>query len=506
MNVGSGKTDGQNEESGNWHKRLRLRKNSFTSSCEQHTVKQEKKHAESLRNGQTVNRSINKRTSCCSACKDDSTFGPIHAGKAPAFPCDTSGFSTSVFSTLRHHRIMHENCSFTCEVCNDNVQQTFPQVSQHCHEENISNVEFKSEAAGEEQKRLVGPCRHRWSRRNWWRKREPGTTPDNKLSHRFKFLLPKPEAQWTSPVLPISAPGLLDNRGVLLDAEKTLQETQQFLERTISAGKKWPVFFKTELDQTKPRERRHPDLITGLMEKNNISVPPDCTTKVLGFKMVDGKKHLILKVIPSNKRDASAPRKSKGVECQTANDDGSASEHASDRDLTSSRWKQISVYNLRKEKSQQNFITSQRDSGCHGDAASGSSEERCHSRFVALVSEKEFRCSDMTETVKTDSCVSSSHLKVFCQIESEISGAVLFHGSAAGDDDDDDESTNNTNPRDVQLPVDKRKTHSNSSATAAHQLTSSAPSSASVPPSSSHHHITDAEGEELCYTLFMTSD
>lgn len=518
MNVGSAK----NEASGNWHKRLRLRKNSFTSSCEQNTVKQERKHgqtstetsekrAESLQNGQTVVVTVNERMLCCFACQDGRTFSrteltqhykTIHAGQAPVFPCDTCSFSTPVFSTLQHHRIMHKNCWFPSEAWDDNVQQTFPQLSQHCHGENISTVEIKRDAAGEEHKDLLGACRHRWSRRRkWWRKREPAATPEDKPSHHLQFIHPKPEAHWTSPVLPISAPGLLDNREVLPDPERTLQETQQFLE-------KWPVFLKTELDQTKPvpsgaRERRHPELISGLIEKNKISVAPDCTTRVLGFKMVDGKKHLIIKVIPSNKRDASAPRRPKGVKCQTAKDqtwlerNGWSTKHSSDRELTSSRWKEIStlktLYSSHEDKSQLNFITSQRHSGCHGNVASGSSEERCHSQFVALVSEEEFQRSDLTEEQKHESVGTSagSPQKDFCQTESEIS-EVLFHSSAA-----DDESTNNTNPRDLQIPVDECECEKRT-----HQLSRSLHTRLS---SSSHHLITDAEGEQVSYIYTSVS-
>lgn len=46
--------------------------------------------------------------------------------------------------------------------------------------------------------------------------------------------------------------------------------------------------------------------LTVLMVKNKISLPPNCTTKVMGFKVVDGKKHLVLKVIPSAKQDLMA--------------------------------------------------------------------------------------------------------------------------------------------------------------------------------------------------------
>lgn len=43
-----------------------------------------------------------------------------------------------------------------------------------------------------------------------------------------------------------------------------------------------------------------------LRVKNKLSLPPNCTTKVIGFKMVDGKKHLVLKVIQASQQDACA--------------------------------------------------------------------------------------------------------------------------------------------------------------------------------------------------------
>lgn len=48
----------------------------------------------------------------------------------------------------------------------------------------------------------------------------------------------------------------------------------------------------------------NPNGLTVLMVKNKISLPPNCTTKVMGFKTVDGKKHLVLKVIPSSKPES----------------------------------------------------------------------------------------------------------------------------------------------------------------------------------------------------------
>lgn len=46
--------------------------------------------------------------------------------------------------------------------------------------------------------------------------------------------------------------------------------------------------------------------LTVLMVKNKISLPAKCTTKVMGFKLVDGKKHLVLKVIPTASQELSS--------------------------------------------------------------------------------------------------------------------------------------------------------------------------------------------------------
>ncbi|XP_061665641.1 zinc finger protein 518A [Syngnathoides biaculeatus] len=57
------------------------------------------------------------------------------------------------------------------------------------------------------------------------------------------------------------------------------------------------------LDNDSCGSPNNPNALTVLMVKNKISLPPNCTTKVMGFKMVDGKKHLVLKVIPVAKQN-----------------------------------------------------------------------------------------------------------------------------------------------------------------------------------------------------------
>ncbi|XP_016342790.1 zinc finger protein 518A [Sinocyclocheilus anshuiensis] len=497
-----------NEERGIWHKRLRLRKTSFSFPTERNTVKQErnvtahgwkvkgksKKRPQSL---QAVN------TFTCSSCNDGISFRPgeltmhfkiVHGGKGspPVFPCDMCGFSSPVFTTLQQHRMQHEDCLFACEICDDNVQRTLPQLTKHCQTHHALNAQYyclKCKLSFQEIKQFVchsccitdgnaqkndllkhmaAACRQRWSRRNWWRKRA-AVKQDGKLSREFKYLLPKPEPQWMSPLLPFSTPGLLDDHGVLLDPEKTLEETQQFLERTVCSGKNWPASLKGEQDfvshtpttphpsQANAKRSTAPhtgkDKLSGLMEKNNISVPLDCTTKVVGFKMVDGKKHLVLKVIPSNKRDDSkdahtvkpANQQDESNDISTVNASGNCSQ-VTPRRSSSQRKKQercvaqqgilssvveriksqqndgcnnqehatihlnaCNAFNHNSDiqtphakrandcqdkafsESEENFAACQGDSGCHSDLTSdtGSLEERCSSRLLTTAFDEE---------------------------------------------------------------------------------------------------------------------
>ncbi|XP_028651175.2 zinc finger protein 518A [Erpetoichthys calabaricus] len=54
--------------------------------------------------------------------------------------------------------------------------------------------------------------------------------------------------------------------------------------------------------------------------KNKISVPPNCTTKFMGFKMVGGKKHLVLKVVPVAKAEHSTPSLQSSISGESESD------------------------------------------------------------------------------------------------------------------------------------------------------------------------------------------
>ncbi|XP_072565714.1 zinc finger protein 518A isoform X2 [Paramormyrops kingsleyae] len=314
-------------------------------------------------------------------------FQGVHQGSLPTFPCDLCGYITQDFSNLQRHRLGHRDTFVRCEVCNDSVQYTLLQLTRHfsmyhsqnglyrCERCNFSTkdvgtivqhihrhneIQYKcpkckhvSYTSGEFQKHLLVHsgkfscqfCDYRAPRKDYiirhmnsahskekkkWRVKAENSKTLMNSSPGLKLLLTKNPARetWMSKRLhALSGGGLLEEYGKLSNPEKTLEETQQFLERTVASekeSKKWIKALKTEqqfvsqaipsLSQSKFDSPVTPNVgfmnpssngLTVLMVKNKISIPPNCTTKVMGFKMVDGKKHLVLKVIPSGKQEAT---------------------------------------------------------------------------------------------------------------------------------------------------------------------------------------------------------
>ncbi|XP_056325342.1 zinc finger protein 518A [Danio aesculapii] len=295
---------------------------------------------------------------CCSECKDDTTYSPndllkhfqgVHKGTPPTYPCDLCLFVTNEFSSLQRHRIGHRNTLVTCEICNDGVQYSLLLLTRHftsCHSRNgqfsCKKCEFSTRDAGtfvqhiHHHNELNHNARREYLTKhltvahgeemNKWR-------PNEDNSSGLKLLLKKSppgggsrESQWMSKLNAIPGVGLFDNNGRLFNPEKTLEDTQQFLERAVGVKKesnKWtksPLKSEPQILQLIPSATPQPKLqeheispgspghgngLTVLMVKNKISIPPNCTTQVMGFKMVDGKKHLVLKVIPTKQEDST---------------------------------------------------------------------------------------------------------------------------------------------------------------------------------------------------------
>lgn len=321
-------------------------------------------------------------------------FQGSHKGTLPTYPCDLCSFVTNEFSSLQRHRIGHRNTLVTCEICNDGVQYSLLLLTRHftnCHSRNgqfrCKKCEFSTRDAGtfvqhthhhneRNHKSVKCPhgsptqgdlqkhtlvhsgtfpfscqiCGYSAARKEYlnkhltvahgeeMNKRRANEDNSGVNSSGLKILLKKSppvggsrEPQWMSKLNSLSGVGLLDHNGRLFHPEKTLEETQQFLERAVGVKKennKWtksPVQSEPQTLHLIPSTTPQPKLqeheispgspgllnstnsngLTVLMVKNKISIPPNCTTKVMGFKIVDGKKHLVLKVIPTKPEDST---------------------------------------------------------------------------------------------------------------------------------------------------------------------------------------------------------
>ncbi|MBN3304396.1 Z518A protein, partial [Amia calva] len=286
-------------------------------------------------------------------------FQVAHQGFLPTYPCDMCNFTANDFSLLQQHRLRHRDTFVKCEICNDSIQYTLLQLTRHFGLYHSLNGNYRCEKCkfctkdvgtfvqhihrhGEVQYKC-GKCPHDYiikhmsamhsdeiERKCKWKEKDDGAKTLVDMSPGLKLLLKKNvagvprDAHWrTKGLHALSGGGLLDEYGRLSNPEKTLEETQQFLERSVVSEKdsaQWAKVRKNEQQYISPilPAVLHPMLESGfnsntgliktgsngspmLMVKNKISIPPNCTTKFMGFKMVDGKKHLVLKVIPAAK-------------------------------------------------------------------------------------------------------------------------------------------------------------------------------------------------------------
>lgn len=174
-------------------------------------------------------------------------------------------------------------------------------------------------------------------RKNAWKAIEDNSSPTNS-SANLKLLLKKSgesqDAQRISKVNCLSG-SLPNQNGKLIKADKFLEEIHHFVDGTVGKNDKTLSKGSHKPEQSTPDMLEECDNrptsdagshsggngLTVLMVKNKISLPPNCTTKVMGFKMVDGKKHLVLKVIPTAKQDVSSQNHSitEGMSFSTQN-------------------------------------------------------------------------------------------------------------------------------------------------------------------------------------------
>ncbi|KAM6964383.1 zinc finger protein 518A [Tautogolabrus adspersus] len=267
----------------------------------------------------------------CELCNDDVQYSLLlltrhyimcHSVNGQ-FNCDWCDFTTVDAGTFVQHIHHHNESPWKCSKCrhislNEDDHQkhlkahssTFPFTCQVCGYGAARSEYLK--------KHTAAVHKNEAERRNLWKTAEESIFPTN-ASSALKLMVKKSESQETqrtSKVNCISAS--LNQNGRLIKAEKSFEESQHLVDGAVAKkdNRHWSKgspnteqsVMLQECDNTAGSDsaaHTSPNGLTVLMVKNKISLPPNCTTKVMGFKMVEGKKHLVLKVIPAAKQDLS---------------------------------------------------------------------------------------------------------------------------------------------------------------------------------------------------------
>ncbi|XP_033887598.3 zinc finger protein 518A-like isoform X2 [Acipenser ruthenus] len=259
------------------------------------------------------------------------------------FSCEKCKFSTKDVGTFVQHIHRHNEIQYKCDKCSHVCYSkgefqrhlvvhtcSFPFYCQFCDYGAIRKDYILKHMTALHSDQIEKKCK--------WKENGDGTKKLANASTGLMPLLPRKaigtsrEANWETKALHSLRRGILDECGRLSSPEQTLQETQHFLERTVVSEKdnvqQRLVTKRNDQHPTRPVSVPLPTpsqlervlnsnggfIKTGingsslLMVKNKISIPPNCTTKFMGFKMVAGKRHLVLKVIPASKADSSTPK------------------------------------------------------------------------------------------------------------------------------------------------------------------------------------------------------
>ncbi|KAM8836623.1 zinc finger protein 518A [Spinachia spinachia] len=240
------------------------------------------------------------------------------------FTCDWCDFTTVDAGTFVQHIHHHNESPWKCSKCR---HISLNEEDHHKHMKAHSGI-FPytcqicgyGSARGEYLKKHTAAVhKEEAERRNVLKAIDDSGSPAN-ASASLKLLLKKSsesqDAQRTSKLNCLS--GSFTNQNCrLIKPEISVEETHHFVDskkenKNMGKGshcteQSMPIMLQECDNSASSDAASHttPNGLTVLMVKNKISLPPNCTTKVMGFKMVDGKKHLVLKVIPTTKQDLS---------------------------------------------------------------------------------------------------------------------------------------------------------------------------------------------------------
>ncbi|XP_051281309.1 zinc finger protein 518A [Dicentrarchus labrax] len=289
-------------------------------------------------------------------------FEEKHRGSPPVFSCHMCTFSTHEFSYLQVHLLSHKDTFSSCSVCNDNVQRTWPEFSAHltmCH---CQNDKYSCEmcpkfSTGDvrvflghmyahnlgldgasddlslhtKDKNKFGPktttqalrCQHcgyeashkllitkhikaaHVSQNGNQRKKKKkevhsiASDPIPKIKPRLTRSAVREMCWLTQDCLSLPGREFLDKYCHLSDPQTTLEETQQFLMKSVAGetgDQKWTKALKTVLTNVPQDMNLHPKSENGIMSnssdltvltvKNKITVAQNGATYAKKLKMM----------------------------------------------------------------------------------------------------------------------------------------------------------------------------------------------------------------------------
>ncbi|XP_077406976.1 zinc finger protein 518A [Vanacampus margaritifer] len=236
------------------------------------------------------------------------------------FHCDWCEFTTVDAGTFVQHIHHHNESPWKCSRCrhislNEVDHQnhlkahtiSLPLICQICgyRATTITQLKTHTSAAHKTDQHPYNQQVHP----NVWKTLEPGAARTSSSPNCQSILKNISELQETQK-LPngFGILGILPNQNGRIKPEMEVHQTvdgspakkDYANENSLTAEQSSPVML---LDNDSCGSPTNPNALKVLMVKNKISLPPNCTTKVMGFKMVDGKKHLVLKVIPVAKQN-----------------------------------------------------------------------------------------------------------------------------------------------------------------------------------------------------------
>ncbi|XP_041645523.1 zinc finger protein 518A [Cheilinus undulatus] len=282
-------------------------------------------------------------------------FEEKHRGSPPMFPCHTCAFSTHEFSYLQVHLLSHKDTFSSCIICNDNVQRTWSEFSAHltlchcqngkyscetCHKFSTGDVGVFLEHIYAHSLGLEGAdgdlllhknkplschhcgyeASHKWlitkhikvcqngnqrSRKKEEEKEvhsiamKPNDPPIPKMKPRLTRSAVREMCWLTEDCLALPGKEFLDKYCHLSDPQTTLEETQQFLMKSVageSGDQRWTKALKNVLSNVPQDMNLHPKSENGIMSnaadltvltvKNKITVAQNGAKYAKRLKLV----------------------------------------------------------------------------------------------------------------------------------------------------------------------------------------------------------------------------